>query len=156
MEFEALRQNERREKEKFSYNSLIPRGDKETEDWYDYKKLPEEIPQFPYFRRMLLGADSVVHTPRLRAFETNVSKMAKISDLMSKTWKIRGRMGQVGPGANYHARQGRLSRSSKKVMSMKPERVITGKLLTRTAIAPFGCAEIVTKHRGGETGQQAT
>ena len=112
MEFEALRQNERREKEKFSYNSLIPKGDKETEDWYDYKKLPEEIPQFPYFRRMLLGADSVVHTPRLRTFETNVSKMAKISDLMSKTWKIRGRMGQVGPGANYHARQGRLSYKS--------------------------------------------
>ena len=28
-----------------------------------------------------------------------------------ETWKIRGRMGQVGPGAKYNERQGRLARS---------------------------------------------
>ena len=43
----------------------------ETKDWGDYEKLPEEIPEFPLIRRMLLGAVSVVQTPRLRAFETN-------------------------------------------------------------------------------------
>ena len=43
----------------------------ETKDWGDYEKLPEAIPEFPLIRRMLLGAVSVVQTPRLRAFETN-------------------------------------------------------------------------------------
>ena len=43
----------------------------ETKDWGDYDKLPKAIPEFPLIRRMLLGAVSVVQTPRLRAFETN-------------------------------------------------------------------------------------
>ena len=43
----------------------------ETKDWDDYEKLPEEIPEFPLIRRMLIGAVSVVQTPWLRAFETN-------------------------------------------------------------------------------------
>ena len=43
----------------------------ETKDWGDYEKLPKAIPEFPLIRRMLLGAVSVVQTPRLRAFETN-------------------------------------------------------------------------------------
>ena len=43
----------------------------ETKDWDDYEKLPEAIHEFPLIRRMLLGAVSVVQTPRLRAFETN-------------------------------------------------------------------------------------
>ena len=38
----------------------------ETKGWGDYKKLPEEIPEFPLIRRMLLGAESVVQTPRSR------------------------------------------------------------------------------------------
>ena len=47
----------------------------ETEDWGDYEKLPEAIPEFPLIRRMLLGAVSVVQTPRLRAFETNEKRV---------------------------------------------------------------------------------
>ena len=43
----------------------------EMKDWGDYEKLPEAIPEFPLIRRMLLGAVSVVQTPRLRALETN-------------------------------------------------------------------------------------
>ena len=35
----------------------------ETKDWGCYRKLPEEIPEFPLMRRMWLGADSVVQTP---------------------------------------------------------------------------------------------
>ena len=54
----------------------------ETKDWGDYEKLPEEIPEFPMIRRMLLGAVSVVQTPRLRAFETNERKVAKFSETM--------------------------------------------------------------------------
>ena len=54
----------------------------ETRVWGEYKKLPEEIPEFPLIRRMLVGADSVVQTPRLRAFETNERRIAKFSELM--------------------------------------------------------------------------
>ena len=52
----------------------------ETKGWGDYKKLPEENPEFPLIRRLLLGADSVVQTPRLRAFETNERRVAKFSE----------------------------------------------------------------------------
>ena len=54
----------------------------EKKGWCDYKKLPEEIPEFPLTRRMFLGADSVVQTPRLRAFETNERRVAKFSETM--------------------------------------------------------------------------
>ena len=54
----------------------------ETKGWVDYKKLPEEIPEFPLMRRMLLGAVSAVQIPRLRAFETNERRMAKFSETM--------------------------------------------------------------------------
>ena len=52
----------------------------ETKGWGDYKKLPEEIPEFLLIRRMFLGAVSAVQSPRLRAFETNERRMAKISE----------------------------------------------------------------------------
>ena len=52
----------------------------ETKGWGDYKKLPEEIPELPLIRRMLLGAVSLVQTPRLRAFETNERRVAKFSE----------------------------------------------------------------------------
>ena len=54
----------------------------ETKCWGDYKKLPEEIPELPLIRRMLLGAVFVVQTPRLRAFETNERRVAKFSETM--------------------------------------------------------------------------
>ena len=50
----------------------------ETKDWGDYEKLHE----FPLIRRTLLGAVSVVQTPRLRAFETNERRVAKLSETM--------------------------------------------------------------------------
>ena len=54
----------------------------ETKDWGDYEKLPEEIPEFPLIRRMLLGAVSVVQTPRLRAFENNERRIGKFVETM--------------------------------------------------------------------------
>ena len=54
----------------------------ETKDWGDYEKLPEEIPEFPLIRRMLLGAVSVVQTPRLRAFETNERRIGNFVGTM--------------------------------------------------------------------------
>ena len=36
------------------------------------------------------------------------------------------------------------------VMSVKPELAISWKLVTRTALAPFGCEEIKIKHREQE------
>ena len=55
----------------------------ETKGWGDYKKLPEEKPELPLIRRMLLAADSVVQTPRLKAFETIERRMAKFSETMN-------------------------------------------------------------------------
>ena len=52
----------------------------ETKGCGDYKKLSDEIPEFPLIRRMLLGAVSAVQTPRLRAFETNERREAKFSE----------------------------------------------------------------------------
>ena len=49
----------------------------ERKDWGDYEKLPEEIPEFPLIRRILLGAVSVKQTPRQRAFETNERTIEK-------------------------------------------------------------------------------
>ena len=54
----------------------------ETKDCGDYEKLPEEIPEFPLIRRMLLGAVSVVQTPRLRAFETNERRIGNFMGTM--------------------------------------------------------------------------
>ena len=54
----------------------------ETKGWGDYKKLPEEIPELPLIRSMLLGAVSAVQTPRMGAFETNEKRMAKFSEMM--------------------------------------------------------------------------
>ena len=54
----------------------------ETKGWGDYKNLPEEIPEFPLIRRILLGAASVRQTPRMGAFETNERRMAKFFEMM--------------------------------------------------------------------------
>ena len=54
----------------------------ETKDWGDYKKLPEAIPEFSLIRRMLLGAVSVVQTPRWRAFETNERRIGNFVGTM--------------------------------------------------------------------------
>ena len=61
----------------------------ETKCWGDYKKLPEEIPEFPLIRRMLLGAVSVVQTPRLRAFDTNERRVVKLSETMDPCFVLR-------------------------------------------------------------------
>ena len=54
----------------------------ETKNWGDYEKLPEEIPEIPLIRRMLLGAVSVLQIPRLRAFETNKRRIEKFVGTM--------------------------------------------------------------------------
>ena len=58
----------------------------ETKGWGDYKKLQEEIPEFPLIRRMLLGAVFAVQTPRMGAFETNERRMAKFSEMMDPSF----------------------------------------------------------------------
>ena len=54
----------------------------ETKDWGDYKKLPEAILEFPLIRRMLLGAVSVVQTPRMGAFEANERRVGNFVGTM--------------------------------------------------------------------------
>ena len=51
----------------------------ETKNCGDYRTLPEETPEYRLIRRMLLGADSVVQTPNLRAFETNNRRMERLT-----------------------------------------------------------------------------
>ena len=52
----------------------------ETKDWGNNRKQTKEISELPLIRRILVGADSVVQTTRLRAFETNKKRMAKFSE----------------------------------------------------------------------------
>ena len=54
----------------------------EMKDWGDYEKLPEEIPEIPLIRRILLRAVSVIQTPRLGVFETNERRVTKFSETM--------------------------------------------------------------------------
>ena len=77
----------------------------ETKDWGDYKKLPEAIPEFPLIRRMLLGAVSVVQTPRLRAFETNERRVGNFSVTMDhSSW------GEMPPCYSTHDLRTRIKR----------------------------------------------
>ena len=78
----------------------------ETKAWGDYRILPEEIPAFPLIRRMLLVADSVVQSPRLRAVETNEKRVAKFSEMMDPCF-----VGRNWICPNSHERQGGLTRS---------------------------------------------
>ena len=76
----------------------------ETKDWGDYRKLPEELPEFPLIRRMLLGADSVVQTPRMRAFETNERRVEKFSESMDPCF-----VGKTLPCCNIRSSHMRMS-----------------------------------------------
>ena len=68
----------------------------DTEGWGDYKKLPEEILEFLLIRKMFLGADSVVQTPGLRAFETNERRVAKFSEMIDPCF-----VGRNAAGLHY-------------------------------------------------------
>ena len=76
----------------------------ETKDWGDCEKLPEEIPEFPLIRRMLLGAVSVVQTPSLRAFETNERRIGKFVETMDPYF-----VGGITPSAHENERQSRIT-----------------------------------------------
>ena len=54
----------------------------DTKGWRDYKKLSQEKPEFPLVRRMLLGADFLIQTPWLKAFEINERRMANFSETL--------------------------------------------------------------------------
>ena len=148
---------------------------KETEDWGDCRKLPEEIPEFPLIRRMLLAADSAVNTPRLRAFETNERRMTNFSESMDPCFvgrkaavlqytqfayvdeSTRRKMSNAAtpkPG-RFEEEWAKLDLASPVMrgktdlqeaafsfMCVKPELVISGKLLTRTALVLLGCKEV--------------
>ena len=69
--------------EKWTESTLkYSQSSEETRGWGDYKRLPEEFHEFPLIRRMMLGVVSVVQVPRLRAFETNETRVAKFSETM--------------------------------------------------------------------------
>ena len=61
---------------------LVPESEEKTKNWGDRMRLPEEIPEFSLIRRLLLGADSLVYRPRLKAFETNERRKTKFSESM--------------------------------------------------------------------------
>ena len=155
----------------------------ETKGWGDYKKMPEEIPEFPLIRRMLLGADSVVQTPRLRVFETNERRVEKFSEMMDPGFMgrnaavlqytqftctdetTRRRMNNAGspkPGRFDEewakldlapmVMRGKvgLQEASLILMSVKPKLLLSGKLQTRTVLAPFGCEVVKVMHEEEE------
>ena len=152
---------------------------KETEDWGDYTRLTEEIPDLLLTHGMLLGGDSVVHTPKLKAFETNERRMAKFSESMDPNFigrkaavlhhtqfayvdeSTRRRMSNAAtpkPGSfeGEQAKLGLAPIAMRKIADLqeaaliiadvRPELVTTGKLLTRTALAPFVCEEVVIRY----------
>ena len=132
---------------------------------------------------MLLGGDSLVHTPRLRAFETNERRMAKFSELMDPCFvgrnatmlqytqlayadeSTRRRMNNVatpkfGRFEEEWAKlnlapmvmrgKADLQKAALIKMSVKKELAISGKLLTRSALPPFGREEVKIKHGENE------
>ena len=124
-----------------------------------------------------------MHTPRLRAFQTNERMMAKFSESMDP-WLVgrnaavlqytqfayadeltRRRMSNaVTPKSRRPQEKGAnldlaptvmrsnadLQEAALIVMSVKPELAISGKHLTSTALAPFGCEEVKMKHGENE------
>ena len=148
----------------------------ETKDWGDYEKLPEEIPEFPLIRRMLLGAVSVVQTPRLRAFETNERRVGKFVGTMDPYFvgrnaavlqytqfaytdqATRRRISRAGLGLAPMKMRGRteLSEAFLILTSVKPELTVGGTLQTRTFLALFGCEEIKVVHGEEEDGSAGT
>ena len=151
---------------------------REIKDWGDYKKLPELIPEYPLIRRMLLRADSILDTPRLRAIKVNERRMAKISKSVDPCFigrndavlqctqfahmdaSTRRRMSNAAapkPGRfekewvklelarNVMRGKEEVHEAALILMSVNPELAISVELLTRTALASFGCEEIKIK-----------
>ena len=148
----------------------------ETKDWGDYEKLPDAIPEFPLIRRMLLGAVSVVQTPRLRAFETNERRIGNFVATMETHFVGRnaavlqytrfaytdqatrrrisnaatpkpGRFDEeLGLAPLKMRGRTELPEASLILTSVKPELTVVGTLRTRTFLATFGCEEIKVVH----------
>ena len=156
----------------------------ETKSWVDFKKLPQEIPEFPLIRRMLLAAVSAVQTLRLRAFETNERRLAKTMDpyFVSRNAAVlqytqfaytdeatRRRISNTAtpkPGRfdeewakldlapTMMRGKADLPEASLILTSVKSELTVGGTLQTRTTLAPFGYEEIKIVH-GEEEDQSA-
>ena len=99
-----------------AYHKVI----EETKSWCDYKKLPEEIPEFLLIRRILLGAVSAVQTPRLRAFETNERRMAKFSETIDPCFV--GRNAAVLQYTQFAYTEEATRRRMSNAATLKPER----------------------------------
>ena len=139
----------------------------------DNEKLPEAIPEFPRIRRMLLGAVSVVQTPRLRASETNERRVGNFEATMDTYFvgrnaavlqytrfaytdqATRRRISnaatpkpRAGLGLAPMRMRGRteLPEASLILTSVKSEMKKLGTLQTRTFLAPFGCEEVKVVH----------
>ena len=155
----------------------------ETKGWADYKKLLEEVTEFPLIRNMLLGAVSAVQTPRMGAFETNERRMATFSEMMDSCFM--GRNVAVLQYTQFAYTDGatrrRMSNAAtpkpvtfdktwlkldlaRMIMrgkadllvltSVKPELTVGGTLQTRTMLAPFSHEEVKVVH-GEEEDQSA-
>ena len=57
---------------------------KETEDGNDFRRLPEEKPEYTLIRRILVRAGSAVQMRKMGAFETNERRMAAFSTSMNQ------------------------------------------------------------------------
>ena len=79
------------------------KSEKRIEDWGDYQKLPEEIPDFPLIRKMLLravkGRNAAVlqHTQFVYVDESTRRRMSNAATPKPE---------KIEDGANCHERQG--------------------------------------------------
>ena len=121
----------------------------------------------------------MVHNLRLRAFETNERRMAKFSESMDPSFRCRNaavlqytHFADIDESMSNAAtpKPGRFEEERAKldlaptimrgkadlqeaaliVKKKKPELAITVKLLTRSALVPFGCGEVKIKHGENE------
>ena len=90
LEIETLRQKEWRNNQSNSTDSLIPEIEKRNRRLVRLQNATGyKILEFPSTRRKLLGADSVLPTPRLKAFKTNVKRLAKFTESMDPCFEGR-------------------------------------------------------------------
>ena len=132
----------------------------ETKGWGDYKKLPEEMPEFHLIRRMLLGGDTFSQTMdpcfvgsnaavmQYTQFEyTDESTRRQMTNAAApKPGRFEDEWAKLNLAPMVVGGKADLQEAALIVMSVKPELAISGKLLTRTALAPFGCKKINIKH----------
>ena len=132
------------------YNRFLPKSEKGNEDWGNYQKLLEEIPEFSLIRRMLLravkGRNAAVLQYKQFVYVDESTRRRMSNAATPKPEKFEDEWAKLELGPTAMRGKADLQEAALIVTIVRPELAKTGKLLTRTAPAPFGCEEIVIRH----------